>query len=246
MGLESATYISGLDANNPAGSDSISMGDDHIKLIKSVLKNTLPNADEAMNGIHASATEPSPNTAGQLWFDTTNDLVKMRNAGDTAWITLLASAGSRLLKVSYNLPASSGYMRNETTYADTNQTITHTTVSTTSTLYITYNGQLNAACNFDSGEYQAWVILANTSGTKIANTTDDIMWAFTDDVDHASNPTWDFMHGVTHTWRVASGDRPTPDSGTTYTFDIWGKIREYDDGGATYNQGSMICMEIEE
>ena len=141
---------------------------------------------------------------------------------------------------------SSGYMRNETTYADTNQTITHTTVSTTSTLYITYNGQLNAACNFDSGEYQAWVILANTSGTKIANTTDDIMWAFTDDVDHASNPTWDFMHGVTHTWRVASGDRPTPDSGTTYTFDIWGKIREYDDGGATYNQGSMICMEIEE
>ena len=71
MGIEVATYISGLDENNPAGSDNISEGDDHLKLIKTVLKNTLPNADEAMNSIHTSASEPSPNTAGQLWFDTT-------------------------------------------------------------------------------------------------------------------------------------------------------------------------------
>jgi hypothetical protein len=43
MALESATYISGLVTTNPTGSDSISQGDDHIRLIKTVLKNSLPN-----------------------------------------------------------------------------------------------------------------------------------------------------------------------------------------------------------
>jgi hypothetical protein len=43
MALESATYISGLVTTNPTGSDSISQGDDHIRLIKTVLKNTFPN-----------------------------------------------------------------------------------------------------------------------------------------------------------------------------------------------------------
>ncbi len=245
MALESASYISGLVSANPPGTDAISQGDDHIRLIKTVLKASLPNADAAINGIHAGGSAPSSTSTGQLWFDTTGNLLKMRNEADDGWIILAASEGARLIAVTYALPGTSGYQRSET-YVDTSQSITHTALSTSSTLYITYNGQANYTCNFDSGSFQAWVRLSDTSGTLIANTTDDILWGFTDDVDHSANPTWDFTHGVTHTWKVASGDRPTPDSGTTYTFDIWGKIREYDDGGATYNQGSMICLEIEE
>jgi len=38
MGLESATYISQLTATNPTASDPVSQGDDHLKLIKSVLQ----------------------------------------------------------------------------------------------------------------------------------------------------------------------------------------------------------------
>jgi hypothetical protein len=38
MGLESATYISQLVATNPLATDPISQGDDHIRLIKSVLQ----------------------------------------------------------------------------------------------------------------------------------------------------------------------------------------------------------------
>jgi len=247
MALESASFISGLVSANPPGTDAISQGDDHLRLIKTVLKASLPNADAAINGIHTKGTDPSSTSAGLIWFDTTNDLIKIRNEANDAWIILLASEGSRLLKVSYNLPASSGYMRGESpTYFDTSQTITHTALSTSSTFYITYNGQANFANNFDSGSFQAWVRLANTSGTLIVGTTDAILWAFTDDVDHSANPTWDSLHGVTHTWKVTSGNRPTPDSGTTYTFDIWGTIREYDDGGITYTQGSMICLEVEE
>ena len=37
MGLESATYVSGLVDANPPGTDAISQGDDHIRLIKTVL-----------------------------------------------------------------------------------------------------------------------------------------------------------------------------------------------------------------
>jgi microcystin-dependent protein len=47
MSLEAATYITDLDANNPTPTDLKSQGDDHIRLIKSVLKNTFPGANAA-------------------------------------------------------------------------------------------------------------------------------------------------------------------------------------------------------
>ena len=78
MALESATFISGLVNTNPSGSDSISQGDDHLRLIKTVLKNTLPNADEAINGVHTSGSAPSPTTAGLIWFDTSTNFIFFR------------------------------------------------------------------------------------------------------------------------------------------------------------------------
>lgn len=45
MGLEAATYISQLTATNPASGDQVKQGDDHIRLTKSVLQTTFPNAD---------------------------------------------------------------------------------------------------------------------------------------------------------------------------------------------------------
>ena len=44
MALESGTYISDLVITNPPTTDSKQQGDDHIRLIKTVLKNTFPNA----------------------------------------------------------------------------------------------------------------------------------------------------------------------------------------------------------
>lgn len=43
MPLEVATYINGLDSANPAATDAKSQGDDHLRLIKSAVKNTFPN-----------------------------------------------------------------------------------------------------------------------------------------------------------------------------------------------------------
>jgi hypothetical protein len=47
MGLESATYVSDLTATNPPSTDKRKQGDDHLRLIKTVLKSTFPNASKA-------------------------------------------------------------------------------------------------------------------------------------------------------------------------------------------------------
>ena len=48
MPVETFDYIDSLDPNNPAGFDSVSDGDDHIRGIKSAIKSTFPNITEAV------------------------------------------------------------------------------------------------------------------------------------------------------------------------------------------------------
>lgn len=50
MGLETGNYISDLNADNPEGEDDRSQGDDHIRLVKHVLKTTFPNINGAVTG----------------------------------------------------------------------------------------------------------------------------------------------------------------------------------------------------
>ena len=48
MGLETGTYVDDLNAANPVGATDLkSQGDDHLRLVKSVLKSTFPNATKA-------------------------------------------------------------------------------------------------------------------------------------------------------------------------------------------------------
>lgn len=44
MGLETSTYLDGLDSSWPLGGDGILQGDDHLRLLKSVLKATFPGS----------------------------------------------------------------------------------------------------------------------------------------------------------------------------------------------------------
>lgn len=46
MGLESATYVDDLITSNPNATDSRGQGDDHLRLIKTALKGTFPNASK--------------------------------------------------------------------------------------------------------------------------------------------------------------------------------------------------------
>lgn len=45
MALEVATYINQLNTANPVGSDPLAQADDHLRLIKTTIKNTFPNID---------------------------------------------------------------------------------------------------------------------------------------------------------------------------------------------------------
>lgn len=47
MPLEAGTYILDLNINNPLSSDKKKVGDDHLRLIKSILRNTFPDANRA-------------------------------------------------------------------------------------------------------------------------------------------------------------------------------------------------------
>ena len=52
MGLETGTYIDSLNTSNPGATDSVAQGDDHLRLIKSTVKNTFPNITGAMTATH--------------------------------------------------------------------------------------------------------------------------------------------------------------------------------------------------
>jgi len=52
MALESTTYIDGLVSTNPTGTDARSQGDDHLRLIKSSIKATLPSLSGAVTSTH--------------------------------------------------------------------------------------------------------------------------------------------------------------------------------------------------
>lgn len=51
MGLESATYVSGLVEANPTTTDALGQGDDHIRLLKAVLKSSFPTITGPLNAL---------------------------------------------------------------------------------------------------------------------------------------------------------------------------------------------------
>jgi len=57
MSLETGTWVQDLDPTNPPGTDKKKQGDDHLRLIKIVLKTTFPNASKAFYLPAASASQ---------------------------------------------------------------------------------------------------------------------------------------------------------------------------------------------
>lgn len=72
MGLEAGAFVSDLVTTNPAGGDDRSVGDDHLRLIKLLVKNTFPNADRAFyfpRGLHKTANYSVLNTNQNAFID---------------------------------------------------------------------------------------------------------------------------------------------------------------------------------
>lgn len=75
MGLESATYISQLVGTNPDGADDINQGDNHLRLLKSVLQSQFPNLGAA--AVTATASELAgfvPTGCVIMWTGTSGNI----------------------------------------------------------------------------------------------------------------------------------------------------------------------------
>jgi len=70
MALETAAWVTQLVSANPVVGDPVGEGDDHLRMLKTVLKNSFPST---------SVTAIVPNVSGQSSKVLTND------GTDTAW-----------------------------------------------------------------------------------------------------------------------------------------------------------------
>jgi len=77
MSLETASWVTQLNSSNPTASDPVSEGDDHLRMVKTVLKNSFPSS---------STTAIVPNVSGQSGKYLTND------GTDTSWGTVTAAS----------------------------------------------------------------------------------------------------------------------------------------------------------
>jgi hypothetical protein len=81
MALESADWVTQLVSTNPVVGDPVGQGDDHLRMLKTVLKNSFPST---------STTAVLPNMSGQTGKILTND------GTDTAWGTAGDPAGTAI------------------------------------------------------------------------------------------------------------------------------------------------------
>lgn len=72
MTIESATFLNSLNASYPANADQMGEGDDHIRLLKSVLKNTFPGraGAEGRAIVKNGAFTPASTESGCLYVTT--------------------------------------------------------------------------------------------------------------------------------------------------------------------------------
>lgn len=67
MALENAQYINTLNASNPLSTDTVSQADDHLRLIKNVLKNTFPNLSAPVTATADQINIPFPSGGIIMW-----------------------------------------------------------------------------------------------------------------------------------------------------------------------------------
>lgn len=109
MGLETATTISGLQSSNPPDTDDFGQGDDHIRLLKSVLKAQFPGvgglgfaipltATEAeLNYVHG-VTSPIQTQLNALPFPAGTVMPFFQAAAPTGW-TMVTTHNNKMLRV---------------------------------------------------------------------------------------------------------------------------------------------------
>lgn len=112
MPLETANYINGLVTSNPASTDTVSQADDHIRLIKKVLKDTFPNISAPVTVTAAQLNAAIPVGFIGMWSGSISTI-------PSGWALCDGSAGRPDLRDRFIVGAGSSYAPGNTGGANT-------------------------------------------------------------------------------------------------------------------------------
>lgn len=108
MGLESSTFISGLDSANPLATDPKSQGDDHIRLVKSAVKATFPNLTGAVTATHLQINDVASQNLQNCTADGINAVgfrTIPQNSMSAAYTLVLSDSGKHIFHPSTDTTA---------------------------------------------------------------------------------------------------------------------------------------------
>ena len=173
MALETATYISDLNAANPAATDGLAQADDHFRIIKGAVKATFPNVTGAISATHG-ALDAAATFAGAITASVAsiNNLSNITATADQLNSTSLIGT----------LPVVGTLAQGSVVVGNSSSVATAVTLGTSGTV-LTSNGSdaawtaLPVVSSFDAGMVQ---MFANTTvptgwlecdGTAVSRTT---------------------------------------------------------------------------
>ena len=114
MGIETGNYINDLNEDWPTATDNVSDGDNHLRLIKKVVKDSFPGVDRVSEYIYVHTSAPTVSVGkGRLWLDTstTPNLLKIYDGSAFKKLPISATVDYKLMgndTVGWVLPTADG------------------------------------------------------------------------------------------------------------------------------------------
>jgi hypothetical protein len=159
MGLETGSTISSFITSNPTSSDPVNQGDDHLRLIKSVLKAQFPGSAGSGFAIPITATEAEINALHgftNIGFAAGTRMPFAQAAAPTGWTQdVTDNANNRMLRVVNTAGNGVGGSADPTL----NNTVPYHTHG------FSTGGQSANHVHYDSGHTHSFVWKSNTGGT---------------------------------------------------------------------------------
>ena len=126
MAIETFEYIDDLNVANPTATDNVSEGDDHLRGLKTTLKNTFPNVTGAIN-----ATETELNYVDGV----TSDIQTQLDAKEPADATIVKDADIGVTVQAYDADTTKNDVANTFTATQTLKGITETEATSSASTY---------------------------------------------------------------------------------------------------------------
>jgi len=114
MGIESGNYINDLNEDWPTATDNVSDGDNHLRLIKKVVRDSFPGVDRVSEYIYVHTSEPTVSVGkGRLWLNTstTPNLLYIYDGSNFKKLPISATVDYKLMgndTVGWVLPTADG------------------------------------------------------------------------------------------------------------------------------------------